>query len=275
MTIFKKGTLLGLIAFLAIGFNGCISAIEEITFNRDGSGSYALNYDLSAMMSMIGSMGDMGGLGGDDADEEGMDEEAEREPVKQDTTIHFYDQLNDEMKANLTADELKFWEGVKMDIKMDEDEGEAKMKIYFDFDRAEQVTYFQQNMQALNNQEGEGDAMGGMSGLISQMGSSPDGATMDFKGRSFKRFVPKASLEDLMKDEDADDEAEQAMQMMKMMFGSATYKVVYHFPRKVKSTDIEDAMISSDGKTVIKEYNFLDILEGNATLSGKVKLKRN
>lgn len=270
--IFKKVTLLGLIAFLAIGFNGCISAIEEITFNRDGSGTYALNYDLSGMMSMIGNMGNM--MGGDEEGESDDEAEAEREPVNQDTTIYFKDRLDADMKASLTDDQIKFWEGVKMDIKMNEDAGEAFIKIYFDFQKAEQITYFQQNMSALNaGTEEDMGGMGGMGGLISQMGSSPEGASIDFKGRKFTRVVPKTSMDDLLGDEDEDDEAAQAMQMMKMVFSSATYKVVYHFPRKVKSTNIDDATISSDGKTVTKEYSFLDIMEGNETISGKVKLK--
>lgn len=272
MNKFKKLTLVGVLAFLAIGFNGCISAIEEITFNRDGSGTYALNYDLSAMMSMLKDMGDMGGE--EEADD--GEAEAEREPVKQDTTMYFKDMMDADMKASLTADQMKFWEGVKMEVKMDEDEGEAKIKISFDFDKASQITYFQQNMSTLTGDDEEGPAgMGGMGSMISQMGSTPEGASIDFKGRKFSRVVPKASMEDLMDDlnEDEGDEAAQAMQMMKMVFSSATYKVVYHFPRKIKNTNVEGAMISGDGKTLIKEYSFLDIMEGNESLTGKVKLK--
>ena len=62
---------------------------------------------------------------------------------------------------------------------------------------------------------------------------------------------------------------EESMAMMKMMMAGATYKTVYHLPKKVKRTDIKDAQV--DGKTVTVTRNYLDIIEGKTNLDGMIK----
>jgi len=43
-----------------------------------------------------------------------------------------------------------------------------------------------------------------------------------------------------------------------MFLSNSTYTFKYHFPKRVKSTNIKDATFSMDGKTMIHEVNFLD-----------------
>jgi len=57
----KKNVIIGLFAFVAMFmFTGCIDFLEEITYHRNGSGTYQFTVDMSQIKSL------MDGLGGDD-----------------------------------------------------------------------------------------------------------------------------------------------------------------------------------------------------------------
>ena len=70
------------------------------------------------------------------------------------------------------------------------------------------------------------------------------------------------------------DEEQQQLDMMKMMFATATWKTVYNFPRKVKSVDNDNSSIAKNGKTVTTSVGLIDLMEGKANLDEKIRLKR-
>ena len=58
----KKQLIIGLFAFVSLFmFTGCIDFLEEITYHRNGSGSYQFTVDMSEMKSLLD------GMGGDDS----------------------------------------------------------------------------------------------------------------------------------------------------------------------------------------------------------------
>ena len=53
-----------------------------------------------------------------------------------------------------------------------------------------------------------------------------------------------------------------------------TYKVKYTFPRKIKSTSVEDATFSLDGKTLELQRNFIDYMKNPDVLDIEVVLEK-
>ena len=59
-----------------------------------------------------------------------------------------------------------------------------------------------------------------------------------------------------------------------MFLSGSTYTLKYHFPKKIKSTTGEEATFSQDGKTLIYEVNFLDLMKNPSVLDLEVELEK-
>ncbi len=59
-----------------------------------------------------------------------------------------------------------------------------------------------------------------------------------------------------------------------MFLSGSTYTLKYHFPKKIKSTTAEEATFSQDGKTLIYEVNFLDLMKNPSVLDLEVELEK-
>lgn len=65
----RKNVIIGLFTFVSLFmFTGCIDFLEEITYHKDGSGTYQFTVDMGAMKSMLDGLG--------------SDEEKEKDPTK-------------------------------------------------------------------------------------------------------------------------------------------------------------------------------------------------
>ena len=58
-----------------------------------------------------------------------------------------------------------------------------------------------------------------------------------------------------------------------MFLGGSTYTFKYHFPRRIKSTNLDEATFSMDGKTLIYEANFLEMLKDPESIQIEVELE--
>jgi hypothetical protein len=255
---------LGLVLFLAVSmvsFNGCINLTEVITIKKNGSGSYSLSYDMGSMISMLKDM-NLGEMLGGEAGEDTPDISSQL-PKMVDTTVYAANMMKATGKWE-DLDRKDFWGDVKVHTLVNQDKGIMRMTMSFGFKDVSDIQYFQNNMGKLTD---GGDAMGGMGGMLGSMNNS---SGFSFKKRTFQRTAPKNAVEK----PELSDEMAQQMQMMKMMLSDATYKTTYHFPKKVKSTDIKGAVISKDKKTLTVETGLLDLMDNADALNGEVKLKR-
>jgi len=279
MKRFKSTTILSLMVAVMLVFTGCISMVEEITFNKNGSGKYAFTLDLGSMISMLKQMdlGNMLNEGEDGDDNKNEDEgvaEVEREPMVKDSIINFGDMM---AERGAEVEKPEFWKKVNMHINVNEPQGIFELKLYFDFKNAKEITYFHENLGSLggdNAPDMGAGGMGDMGGLFSMLGG--EGGIMKgnnkwmFKKRKFTRSTAKADV----KKEELSDEEKQQMDMVKMMLSTATWKTIYNFPRKVKSINNDNSTISKNGKTVTTTVNLVDLMDGKDNLDEKIKLKR-
>ena len=233
-------------------FTGCIDIVEELYLNADGSGTYTITTDMSAFMSQ--EMKDLMNAGEENGEEQGQEEEP---PIEIDSVLMLKD-LNPEAFAALERPEV--FKTASMHLIMSDSQEKMIITYQLDFENIDDINYFRQHLAAFSEDEEMGMASGG--GML----PSVDANLFGMKGKkTLIRYAAENSGQEELSEED--------LSMMEMMFSDGTYKTIYHFPGKVKSTTIPDAKI--EGNTLSLEVPVLDVMKGEAKLDGSIKFKRH
>ncbi|MGW9683977.1 hypothetical protein [Flagellimonas sp. 2504JD1-5] len=221
---------------------------EEITLQEDGSGKLSINFDGSELMEMAG---------------EEMKKSNEK-PV--DSIISFKDLLEEKKDsiAQLSPEEqakLKKLEPFNMHMVMNPDEKLMRFDLFSEFKNVSEVNDAFNAFQGANvlgsQKEGAGPA---------PMESSASEVSYSFDNNSFAR---KATI----LDQELFQQQIDSLQGAEMFLSGSTYTLKYHFPKKVKSTTAEEATFSADGKTLIYEVKFLDLMKDPSLLDLEVELE--
>lgn len=231
-------------------FTSCLNLIEELSLQEDGSGHYAITFDMSAMFrnpemkGMIESMIQQeSGIGAATFNE-------------MDTTFYF---THAPKNVQDKMDDPEFWKKVSMDIKVSELEKKMVAKLNLEFDDIEEIDYLYKNLNKLEEENGNG--IGGM--MIGSSGLLTQGALFTNAKKKTLERLPTQQPSGEMKSED--------LEMVKMFFGTAKYTTIYKLPGKVKKSTIPNGKVN--GSTIIAEYPFLDIINGDTQLNGSIKYK--
>jgi hypothetical protein len=218
---------------LAIVFvlTGC-AFTETIGINDDGSGSFILDMDGSALMGMMppDSVG------------------SSTEKKVMDSTIVFSDLLI-KMKDSIDKmtpeqrQRLKKMENFSMRIQMDEAKKKMMFSMITDF---KNVAELRDAMSAVGdvqklNPQGAGKQLPGGSAF----GQNDSELKYTYDG---KKFTRKATRQ--RKEKPADSLAD----MYQAFYDASTYTIKYRFPKKVKKVSVKSAVLSGDKRTVIIEY---------------------
>ncbi|WP_420320282.1 hypothetical protein [Flagellimonas sp.] len=221
---------------------------EEITLQEDGSGKLSINFDGSELMEMAG-------------------EEMKKSNEKpMDSIISFKDMLEEKKDsiAQLSPEEqakLKKLEPFKMRMVMNPDEKLMKFDLFSEFKNVNEVNDAFNAFQGANvlgsQQQGAPPA---------SMESSASEVNYSFGNNTFSR---KATI----LDQELFQQQIDSLQGAEMFLSGSTYTLKYHFPKKVKSTTAEEATFSADGKTLIYEVKFLDLMKDPSLLDLEVELE--
>ncbi|MEX0315776.1 MAG: hypothetical protein AB3N18_16480 [Allomuricauda sp.] len=221
---------------------------EEITLQEDGSGRLSINFDGSELMEMAG-------------------EEMKKSNEKAvDSLISFKDLLEEKKDsiAKLSPEEqakLKKLEPFSMHMVMNPDEKQMKFDLFSEFKNVSEVNDAFNAFQGANvlgsQKEGAPPA---------PMESSASEVSYSFDNNSFTR---KAKI----LDQELFQQQVDSLQGAEMFLSGSTYTLKYHFPKKVKSTTAEEATFSADGKTLIYEVKFLDLMKDPSLLDLEVQLE--
>jgi uncharacterized protein YceK len=250
----KKIKLL-VIVVITIMATGCLSIIEELTLNKDGSGTFTYSIDMTALMEM-GVMDQV----------RSMSEELGDEAIEVDTVIGAYATF--EEKGSLAdMDKPEFWKKVRMVSKISESEKMGMISFILDFDEISEVDYFMKNLSKLL----ETDETAGMLGGMGLMGSADAGSPYNFKKKLFSKSLIRAKQEGVS--EVSKMMEEEGGEMMKMMLQGGEYVTIVNLPGKAKKVSNDAATTSNDGKTVKVAVDLLEYLEGKADLENEIKFK--
>lgn len=243
-----------MIVFLLAGsmvfMTSCLNVIEDFYLNKDGSGKYAVMFDMSGLFEnpfMKSAIKEQ--VKKDDAGEDAMEK---------DSVMYYRDMFKEDA---LTASERDLIKDLSMNIVMSEKKGTFYISTEIPFSSLEEYDKINAVLAKVKSDEDDGGGLGGMFEGNGPMGNKPQ-----FKLEK-RKLIRLPSAVDMM--DEIDDET---MGMMKMMLGEAKMKTTYHLPGKVKKTSIPNAMV--DEKTVTVERVFLDILEQKTTIDGYIKYKK-
>lgn len=247
----KKLFLLTAVAMLLVS----CQITERFYLNENGSVKYETELNFSDMMSF-------------------MYDEASKDSLRQigefpiDTVMNFADLENfGQLSSDSISDaEREFMKSMnKTKVRMTLNDTEGKMIIGIEETSIEKFnSYLGKVNQSLAKLESEDPKA---AGELAQSGMMK---TMEFKfdGKSFQRISNNSDMNALF-DELDDSTAEATKQMMNMF----EYKMEYHFPKKIKSSTIENASFSIDGKTMTVDVPMNELMENPEKYNFKVEFE--
>lgn len=246
--MFKK--CLALFAF--IGLLASCNFTEEIYLNDNGSGNLSIQFDGNELMSMIGA----------------MDSLQQEEAI--DSTIVFKYLLEEKKDSisNLSPEEqarLKKLEPFSMRVAMNPEAAEMHFELLADFkeiSKMDDAFNAFQNASTLNP-----NASLGQSQSLPMFSDEPTTSVgYSFQGNVFSRTTKIINQERF-------HESMEGLASAEMFLSGSTYTFKYHFPRKVKSVNVEGATFSLDGKTMTYEVDMLDMTKKPESMNLIVELE--
>ncbi|MEC4049534.1 hypothetical protein OX284_008855 [Flavobacterium sp. SUN046] len=261
-----------LFAFIAIlSFSSC-TITERMIINDNGGGKFSYEVDATKMMSMMG-----GALKGGDDKKEGTSKRAKK---VMDSTFAFKDLFASKKDsiAKLSIEEqqrLKKMENFTMHMVVNEEKGEMRYSMDTDFKSVQDLQDMMsplESMKAMSPKGLNSKKLGKASGSLDN-----NSATKYFyDGKSFKKIVSTTTNKKAeAKKANAAEDAEEAKmkESMEMIYGQSDFKIVYQFPKAVKSVSIPNALYSDDRKTVTIEYPLKDYMEHPDKLNFEIEFQ--
>ena len=244
----KKVQILLLAMLIALA-SAC-NFTEEIHINEDGSGKLSINFDGSEMMEMAG------------------EEMAKTNEKPIDSIISFKDFLEEKKDsiAQLPIEEqekLKKLEPFNMRMVMNPEKKEMMFDLYSEFKNVSEVNDAFGAFQDASSIGGKSNPQQGPMNPAEQ----PTEVDYSFNKNKFSR---KAKIVD----QELFQQQLDSLQGAEMFLSGSTYTLKYHFPKKIKSTTAEDATFSQDGKTLIYEVNFMELMKNPSVLDLEVELEK-
>jgi hypothetical protein len=247
-----KKTLVAVMLAAAFLTTSCISIIEELILNKDGSGTFTYTIDLGGLMEM-GIFDQM----------RAMNEESEnaevQEAIEVDTVVSMY--ATQEASGTLgNFEDPDFWKKVTLKTVLSESKKIGTIAFELKFEDTKEIDYFMKNLaKVLETDE--------TAGAIAKLGiiGSASGSPYSFSKKSVERQKQPVSQEltDAMNEEGAE--------MYKMMMTGGEYITIYNLPKKAKKVSNKNATLSDDKQKVTLKVDLLEYLEGKADLSNEVK----
>lgn len=238
-----------LVGAIVLGLAFSCNFTEEIHLKKDGSGKLSINFDGSELMQMAG------------------EEMAKTDEKAVDSIISFKELLEERKDsiAQLSPEEqakLKRLEPFDLRMVMNPEEKVMTFDLFSDF------TDISEMNDAFNTFQ-EASLMGSGTAQQPTPVTASDQSTEVNYTFAKNKFTRTAKIVDQALFQQSMD----SLQGAEMFLSGSTYTLKYHFPKKVKSTTIEGATFSADGKTLIYEVSFLELMKNPSLLDLEVKLE--
>ena len=240
----SKNLLLVFLAFGALSLSSCLHIIEDVTFHKNGSGTYKMTLDMSEIKGMMEMMKGMGG-----------DSTAAAAGMAGGLPDNSMSQMGEQLSS--VAATIKGVQGIS---NVSEVNDTAAFKFGYAFDFAD-VNALNRALKIINKDKFE----------------SKTDEIYKFDGKNFERTAD-GDIGAQMKKSLADNSGEEAenMDMMKTFFADMSYKQVYHFTdQKIKKNNNELGVLSDEEQTYtieLKPFNE-EQAQKKVTVATKLKVK--
>lgn len=225
--------LQALLLLLSLSFTSCLEFTEYYKINRDGSGSYALDLDMSKMFEALEQFTAMSG-GGEDMDQ-----------MFDSLVIGIQDEMNAKKKQGLISD-----------YQLQADPEKRTVHLTHNFSDIAALS------QAVRSETAGDDQLTQMLG-----GNQMIPAVMSLRKNIFFKDVTES------KGDRFTEEERQQMQSMRQFFTGFSMTMVFEFEQTVKKAKGPAVTVSSDKHKVIQQFDLDDILDETALADLTVKLK--
>lgn len=237
---------------LLISLAAACNFTEEIHFNEDGSGKLNIHFNGNEMMDMLASM------------------DSTSTPEKAiDSTLVFKDLLREKKDsiAQLSPEEqakLKKLEPFSIRMQVDEAKGQMNFDMFSEFKNVSEVN---DAFNAFQEASTFGPSSGNQNAPMKN-NSPTTQVTYSFDGNRFSRDIA-------ITDQELFKQGLDSLQGAEMFLSGSTYTFKYHFPRRVKKVNVDGATFSMDGKTMIYEVGFMDMMKDPESIKLMVELEDN
>ncbi len=243
-----------LLALMGLTLANC-HFTEEITFKKDGSGTYNVHMDLSQMFASMSEI---------EANKEDTTSQNKKVYEYRDTLIDFNEFLEtykDSMDALTPSEQakLKSLKDIKMRMLMDEKNEVFIMDVFRDFKSIEELKDIQTQIKTA--QQLQRDSGG-------ESGSEIEDHTIEYSYTK-KKFARTVTMLELTEEEQ--QQIDEEKKNIKMFNEEGLYKIKYRFPKKIKSTSLEGATISEDRHLLEYQVKMNDLIENPTLLDFEVE----
>ncbi|RNC87620.1 MAG: hypothetical protein ED556_00040 [Winogradskyella sp.] len=260
--------LLGVLVLL--GFLSSCNVTETIVFTEDGSGDFLVTYDMTQMMSQMKELG----MNTDSS------EKKEGKEVM-DTTMVFAEIMENHKDSIAALPEeqrlaIEYVKDMYMTMHVDEEKAKMNMGIGMKFNSINDLKDIQKKIkkaQSLGDENKQIDAMRDGSPMGKFMGDNDGNVAYNYTTSGFTRStaMPDLSEEEYNEMNALFNNTSESDKEFMDYFKASYYTVKLVFPKRIKSTTIEDAQISDDGKTLTYKTSWLDYIKNPKTLDVDVK----
>lgn len=224
---------------------------EKINFNEDGSGTYTLNMDMSAMVVAMKKMGDSSDI-------------KNKDPQILDSIIDFktFIDANKDSISRLPKQEqedLNALKDMKLHIAMDEVKETFFMDFIFEFKKVSELENLQEKISK------------GQSFDKKDNPPTPKPATevvYNFDGKKFNRIIKDNHL-----NKDEIEAYNLSLKQSATMMEGSSYNIEYHFAKPIKTTTYKDATFSADRQTLFIKSDIKTITSNPKLLEFEVILE--
>ena len=237
-----------LVFVLAIVFLSSCQIREEIIFQKDGSGSYEIGFDMSEMMKMDG-------------------EQDSIPPKDIDTLINFasfLDLKKDSIAtlSNKEQEKLELLRPLQFALKKNDEKKQMNMRLIYAFTKIDDIAKFADAVEKADIKElnevmapmagDKKNATGEDKGLFAFFSLSKSFTTV-FDAQGFSRKITDEALAEIAMKKDTSSQDDNPFADM------IRFKQVYKFPYRIKSVSNKNARILSDFKGVELEANMYEM----------------
>ena len=226
---------------------------ENIYINEDGSGKMEFTFDGSQLMQMAG------------------DQISESQEKAIDSTFSFkelFHTMQDSI-SKLPEEEqqkLKRLEPFSMHMVMNPETSIMHFDLFTDFKKVSELQDMFKAMKGFGDMSGKTPASQPNDPFSAFGADENTSLEYNYNGKTFKRTAK-------ILDKEAYKKVTDSLGQMAVMFGSSTYKLNYHFPKRIKSVSNEKAMFTDDRKSFTVEFGFMDYMTNPEALNLEVVLE--
>lgn len=238
---------------------GCFDTTEEITIEKNGSGVYQINADMSGFFELIRALQAMDTTG---------QASLQKFPDNLDTLIHL--RSFTDTATNLSAEEKALLQNATIRMTLSEKDNAFRINLKYPYKSVNDIQKIIKLNQSGNNPIEK--ALQGKQSLPADMGGQqlmPDFNSifdMTYQNGLIEKKVNAAKLKELQ-EEETFAQMQQALEMM----SDASMSTVIHLPKAAKKAEGQKVQLSKDKKNITIKTSLSDLLSNPQSFAYRIE----